>query len=174
MMFKKALRFIVCTALLTTMLTSATIYANNVYIIGYSSVRSGGISYVGTTRYGNQVGQAANIWNSRRAGNSRAPMLVNMINVTGPSQYGTVYVYDQALGTLAPEGAWRQHEILFNTSILNNLSNTSVLSTVAHELGHSIGLNDNTGNSQNIMWYLQNGRTSVGLDDITSYNYLYR
>ena len=161
-------------ALIASVTISSAVFGA-VYVTNCNSVKNNAIDYYVISNYSSSVTSGISTWN--KVGN------VSLRTVSSPpSNYNTysrgfVYVTDMPLNNayLAAYGygVTPCDAILLNSNLFPNMSSSERLSTVAHEIGHSLGLDENFNNSSNLMWWSNGTRTTLGNDDRDSYNFLW-
>jgi hypothetical protein len=139
----------------------------NVYLLGVSAVDEGEIRYGGSTQYTTAQEYSFDLWNDL----GEVDILPDTIWTYEDVQYGDYYDEDDgAVGYYQPLTPYTDL-IRFNEYYFDSYTSSYRKMAASHELGHALGLDHS--NQNNIMCSYATSRTTLGVDDIDSYNYLY-
>ncbi len=95
---------------------------------------------------------------------------IDMINTVGKDYFAGNLEYARTVGRAA-NGYITECDIVLNTN--SSYASKNLKSIFMHELGHCLGLDDNTISTTSIMYLAYSGLTSISSYDIQDINYLY-
>ena len=152
--------------------TSRATYA----VLNVWSVDSGKhLDWSGTTQYWGNWWTGINTWNNYKNGVIRqdGALTVNDVTISDVSFIATgVNARTEQKGT----GHSLATTIKFATSQMDQLSNLKKDIVCTHEIGHTLGLNENNGSTQNVMYQDMSYNSSnnvLSAQDKMNYDYMY-
>lgn len=119
--------------------------------------------YAGDSAYADKIEAAAKVWNDYKSNVIRKDNLLRTREVTfvDVTNLGGAVAVTNANGTIS-----------LNTSILKDSTDSQILNTIAHELGHALGMG-HIDDSTNLLYYQQNGVTTLKKSNKESYDLAY-
>lgn len=134
------------------------------YYLGWDLVDSGlHCDWGGSTKYSTQWSKAVSTWNSMGIVGIRKDTIFTVQDV----EISDYYEVSSITGVTSSSGT-----IKFNTYNLDNDTSDEITNTATHELGHALGIKHLS--SGNIMYAYQTSQTSLGSEDKTAYNDIWK
>ena len=175
----KRIRFIVILFIIFASVFSMSFAITRWYtdtLLDVWSVDSGKhLDWSGTTQYLGNWYTGINIWNNYKNGVIREDVLatINDVTISDVSFIATnINARTEQFGTGHSEGT----TIKFATSQMNQLSNLKKDIVCTHEIGHTLGLNENRNSTIHVMYDDMTYNTSnnnLSAEDKSNYDYMY-
>lgn len=162
--------------LLFTISFAATYWYEPVQVLSVWSVDSGKhLDWSGSTQYSSNWNSGVNTWNNYKSGVIRKDTLTTINDVTISDKE---FISDRVNARTTQHGTGKSSSttIVFATSMMNQLSNTKRTTVCAHEIGHTLGLDENRSSTANIMYDDMTYNTSnntLSNADKNNYDYMY-
>ena len=176
----KLITFVVCIAIIPFSVGAATPKWIIYHVLNVWSVDSGKhMDWSGTTSYQSNFNTAVNTWNNYKNGVIRKDTLFteNDVTISDGSDISGNTVAITAQRHFGSGGKSIETTIKFSTAKMNNLSNTKKTIVCTHELGHTLGLNENNDYGTDVIMYDNiDANTSNNIlhrEDKMNYDYMY-